>query len=78
MGIIIIDPPEKPKAAAALSDEDWAAVWRYCCAYTQAKTRIEERRVPPDHFTAQAKAFAAFVIGLVCGGMGAIAAIFAG
>lgn len=38
MGIIIIDPPTKPQAAANLTDDQWLDTWNYCCLHVQANT----------------------------------------
>lgn len=67
MGIIIIDPPEKPKAADALDDDQWKSVWRYCSLHTQAN-------LPADR---AGSSFAAFAIGLVIGGLAGAAAMAA-
>ena len=36
MGIIIIDPPAKPKAAEGLTDQQYIDLWRYFCVHAQA------------------------------------------
>lgn len=34
---IIVPAPPKPRAAAGLTDEEWADVWRYSCQHAQAR-----------------------------------------
>jgi hypothetical protein len=75
MGIIIIDPPAKPEAAASLTDEQWAHVWRYCSMHTQASMRIEARKADAGGNVAPRAAWC--VAYFVLGAVGAIAG-FAG
>lgn len=79
MGIIIIDPPAKPEAAASLTDDQWATVWRYCSMHTQASMRIEARKADAGESEATRTAWlaAAFVVGGLAGLIGS-AITFAG
>lgn len=64
MGIIIIDPPKKPEAAAPLSDEQWGHVWRFCSLHTQASMRAQRCERSASSIAASA---IGFMIGAIAG-----------
>lgn len=75
MGIIIIDPPKKPKAADTLTDSEWRAVWAYCSTQTQASLPLTPPKPVRCGAACVAWGIAAFVIGSLSGGLIVLVAI---